>query len=75
MTEIEFPAVTICSQGLNMENVARAVERDFYDWHKRTQVSIPIFVTQLIFFARKVTELRDTLSRIKCLCIFRKSLI
>ena len=33
MTEIEFPAVTICSQGLNMENVARAVERDFYQWH------------------------------------------
>lgn len=38
MTEIEFPAVTICSQGLNMENVARAVERDFYHWHKKTQV-------------------------------------
>lgn len=38
VTEIEFPAVTICSQGLNMENVARAVERDFYDWHKKTQV-------------------------------------
>ena len=38
VTEIEFPAVTICSQGLNMENVARAVERDFYHWHKNTQV-------------------------------------
>ena len=33
VTEINFPAVTVCSQGLNMENVARAVERDFYDWH------------------------------------------
>ena len=37
MTEIEFPAVTICSQGLNMENVARAVERDFYQWHTENQ--------------------------------------
>ena len=37
MTEIEFPAVTICSQGLNMENVARAVERDFYNWHTQQQ--------------------------------------
>ena len=26
--------MTVCSQGLNMENVARAVERDFYDWHQ-----------------------------------------
>ena len=34
VTEINFPAVTVCSQGLNMENVARAVERDFYDWHQ-----------------------------------------
>ena len=35
LSEINFPAVTVCSQGLNMENVARAVERDFYDWHKQ----------------------------------------
>ena len=34
VTEINFPAVTVCSQGLNMENVAWAVERDFYDWHQ-----------------------------------------
>ena len=34
LSEINFPAVTVCSQGLNMENVARAVERDFYDWHQ-----------------------------------------
>ena len=34
VTEIEFPAVTICSQGLNMENVAKAVTRDFYEWHE-----------------------------------------
>ena len=40
VTEIEFPAVTICSQGLNMENVARAVERDFYQWHTQ-QVKSP----------------------------------
>ena len=33
MTEIAFPSVTICSQGLNMEIVAKAVERDFYKWH------------------------------------------
>ena len=37
VTEIEFPAVTICSQGLTMENVARAVERDFYQWHVETR--------------------------------------
>ena len=37
MSEINFPAVTVCSQGLNMENVARAVERDFYDWHQHQQ--------------------------------------
>ena len=34
LSQINFPAVTVCSQGLNMENVARAVERDFYDWHQ-----------------------------------------
>ena len=33
VTEIAFPAVTICNQGLNMDNVAMAVERDFYEWH------------------------------------------
>ena len=35
VTEIDFPAVTICSQGLNMDNVAKAVERDFYEWHQQ----------------------------------------
>ena len=35
VTEIAFPAVTICSQGLNMDNVAKAVERDFYEWHQQ----------------------------------------
>ena len=34
VTEIDFPAVTVCSQGLNMDNVAKAVERDFYEWHQ-----------------------------------------
>ena len=34
VTEIAFPAVTICNQGLNMDYVAMAVERDFYEWHK-----------------------------------------
>ena len=33
ITELDFPAVTICSQGLNMDNVAKAVERDFLDWN------------------------------------------
>lgn len=33
VTEIDFPAVTVCSQGLNMDNVAKAVERDFTEWH------------------------------------------
>ena len=34
MTELHFPAVTVCSQGLNMDNVAKAVERDFLEWHQ-----------------------------------------
>ena len=40
VTEIEFPAVTICSQGLNMENVAQAVTRDFYEWHEAQQQKV-----------------------------------
>ena len=34
VTELHFPAVTVCSQGLNMDNVAKAVERDFLEWHQ-----------------------------------------
>ena len=37
VTEIDFPAVTVCSQGLNMDNVAKAVERDFTEWHLHLQ--------------------------------------
>ena len=75
VTEIEFPAVTICSQGLNMENVARAVERDFYDWHKKTQVRCEVtFAWQLSVSHRKVRGLRDTLWRTRCLFIFLKNL-
>ena len=37
MTELDFPAVTVCSQGLNMDNVAKAVERDFYEWHRQRE--------------------------------------
>lgn len=64
VTEIEFPAVTICSQGLNMENVARAVERDFYDWHKKTQVGVQCKVRFGFYCGlghRKVRGPRDTL--------------
>ena len=37
VTELDFPAVTVCSQGLNMDNVAKAVERDFYEWHRKRE--------------------------------------
>ena len=37
ITELDFPAVTICSQGLNMDNVAKAVERDFLDWNDQRE--------------------------------------
>ena len=37
VTELDFPAVTVCSQGLNMDNVAKAVERDFYEWHRQRE--------------------------------------
>ena len=76
VTEIEFPAVTICSQGLNMENVARAVERDFYDWHKKTQVIFEVtFVLLFSVGHRNVRGLRDTLWRTRCLFIFLRNLI
>ena len=76
MTEIEFPAVTICSQGLNMENVARAVERDFYDWHKKTQVIFEVtFVLLFSVGHRNVRGLRDTLWRTRCLFTFLRNLI
>ena len=76
VTEIEFPAVTICSQGLNMENVARAVERDFYDWHKKTQVIFEVtFVLLFSVGHRNVRGLRDTLWRTRCLFTFLRNLI
>ena len=32
MTELDFPSVTICSSGLNMEAVRRALFNDFAKW-------------------------------------------
>ena len=32
VTELEFPAVTICSTGLNMDAVYEALEKDFVEW-------------------------------------------
>jgi hypothetical protein len=32
VTELAFPAVTICSQGLSMDRVAGALQRDFEQW-------------------------------------------
>ena len=32
VTELEFPAVTICSEGLNMDAVSKALARDFTEW-------------------------------------------
>jgi hypothetical protein len=34
VTDLAFPAVTICSKGLNMEAVKEALERDFEEWSK-----------------------------------------
>ena len=34
ISELTFPTVTICSQGLNMDSVTRAVERDYQLWNK-----------------------------------------
>ena len=34
ISDLTFPTVTICSQGLNMDSVTRAVERDFQLWNK-----------------------------------------
>ena len=32
VTELEFPAITICSEGLNMDAVAKALEKDIDQW-------------------------------------------
>ena len=32
MTDLDFPSVTICSSGLNMEAVRRALYNDFANW-------------------------------------------
>ena len=32
--ELTFPTVTICSQGLNMDSVTRAVEKDYQKWNR-----------------------------------------
>ena len=33
-TELEFPSVTICSPGLNMEAVKEAILEDFNNWRR-----------------------------------------
>ena len=35
VTQLDFPAVTICSEGLNMEAVQRVIETDYKEWKKR----------------------------------------
>ena len=34
ITELDFPAITICSAGLNMEAVEKVIETDFEEWKK-----------------------------------------
>ena len=43
VTEIDFPAITICSQGLNMDAVTRAIELDFQEWRKEQPNETPDF--------------------------------
>ena len=35
VTELVFPAVTVCSEGLNMDAVSRALARDFSQWSEQ----------------------------------------
>ena len=37
VTELVFPAVTICSEGLNMDAVSKALARDFSEWASEKQ--------------------------------------
>ena len=37
VTELVFPAVTICSEGLNMDAVSKALARDFSEWSEEKQ--------------------------------------
>ena len=36
ITKLDFPAITICSEGLNMDAVEEAIENDYNEW-KRTK--------------------------------------
>ena len=35
VSELVFPAVTVCSEGLNMDAVSRALSRDFSEWSEQ----------------------------------------
>ena len=37
VTELEFPAITICSEGLNMDAVAKALEKDIDQWQSSSR--------------------------------------
>ena len=40
MTDLDFPSVTICSTGLNMEAVRRAFYNDFANWKIDNKVKV-----------------------------------
>ena len=38
ITELDFPAITICSEGLDMEAVEKVIENDFEEWKKNNSI-------------------------------------
>ena len=41
VTQLDFPAITICSEGLNMEAVEKVIETDYEEWKHRTKRNVP----------------------------------
>ena len=39
ITELDFPAITICSEGLDMEAVEKVIENDFEEWKKENKAN------------------------------------
>jgi hypothetical protein len=37
ITELDFPAITICSEGLDMEAVEKVIENDYEEWKKKNR--------------------------------------
>ena len=68
VTEMSFPTITICKQGLDMAAVQRALELDFEAWveqqsssgkRKRATVDIDTFLKEKLFISHFILCIND----------------